>query len=195
MFKFLKRLFRKRVKMVYSLLGGIIEDNSEDLYQKDTYKARITTRTFFTNLRVYVFKNDRNPFNQIEDVVTKNEDGSFTVEVKTDKSFDKLVIVTESENIEPDYKLDVVPRNYHIPPAGGVIEFIASAENYNSKDNPEMFTITVKSEAIEGRYWNYENNKIFAILAPKDPSVDLTGDVIVKYKHRSTRTHVYQDRE
>lgn len=181
--------------MVYSLLGGIIEDNSEDLYQKDTYKARITTRTFFTNLRVYVFKNDRNPFNQIEDVVTKNEDGSFTVEVKTDKSFDKLVIVTESENIEPDYKLDVVPRNYHIPPEGGTIEFIASAENYNSKDNPEMFTITVKSEAIEGRYWNYENNKIFAILAPKDPSVDLTGDVIVKYKHRSTRTHVYQDRE
>lgn len=195
MFKFIKKLFRKKVGVMYNLVGAHIEDNHEDLFVKDTYKAVLKLRVFYSDMKVYVYKNERSKTNQLKDVVTYNPDGSATVSVKTDKSFSKIVICTEAKDNTPDYNLEILPDNYHIPYQGGTIELIAYAEDYNSKDNPEYFKITAKGEPIDKRYWNFENNKIYAILAPEDEKIDLSAEIWAEYRCHKTRTYIYQDRK
>ena len=199
MFNWIINLFKKKVFVYYNTKGVIITDNTNlkdnhsFVRRRDFYTAEIKLRKYNSNLKVYVYKNFYAKNNIIEDAITYTEDGA-TIKFKVTKDINKIIIATETIDKSPKINLSLTPINYTFPCEGGVVTFLAKAEEYNSLDNPEMFKFAAEGPAMKHQ-WYMKDSTLTAIMAPHKEYVDceLTAKIYVFYKGYSTYSTVTQD--
>lgn len=199
MFKWLFNLFRKKVYVYYSTKGVSIIDNTTTrmalsyVYRKDEYYATVILKPYNSNLKVSIYKNTYVKSNKIEDAVTYTNNGAVIRFVVT-KDISKIIIVTETKDESPKINLSMTPKYHVFPAEGGKITFMAKAETYNSKDNPERFKFTAYGPAME-HHWDLRGDTLHAIMAPTKETAEhkLEGVVTVSYKGYQMTSEIKQE--
>lgn len=195
MLKWLINLFKRKVYVVYNVKGVEIKDtvDKDFFYRKDGYKAILKTKRNHSDLKVSVYKNTQVLANRLDDVVTYTKTGA-EITYTPDKSVKRIIIVSETKDNNPKINLSLTPRNHVFPADGGEIVFLAKAESYNSKDNPELFSFSAEGPAMTHN-WTLKNDTLIAIMAPTKEHADyeLKAKVKVSYKGYEMMASVTQE--